>query len=680
MSKRFTVEAVFKAIDKFTAPVSKMQNSISKFTRRTTANLKKIDRGLSSITQGFRRFAVGATIATALTGAAMADVIRTGAQFEQTIVNAGARFVGMTKAGKLNEEQLKLITEAAREVGRTTEFTATAAASALNSFAKEGRSVKDAITALPSIMNLATVAEVDLMTAVNIATKTMGAFNIEATDMDRVVNVLALSANRGNTTIVDMFEAIRQGGAIANQAGADIETTTALIAKLADAGVDASIAGTAIKRISLSLVAPRGEQGRVLRDLLGVETFDETKNKAREMIDVVKDIGIALEKIPKRDRLAVTDRLFGKIGLAGALVFIQQAKAVGKLRDQLKGASKHADGKGVAAEMAEIMRGTVLGQLKELNSAVESVKISIFELSKGAFGTLIKSATEWVRLNEKWIALKVGAAFRAIFSNADTIKKWGIAIAAGVTAFLALVVAVKSSLLVMTAFNLLMSANPIFLVIIAITSLIAVISTIVIWFDTWTEWLRNLSGWWKILGLAILAIMSPIAAFIAIVAIIIASWDELTKFFEDLFFEIFVLFDKWDKQVREFTRGLGDSIVSGIKDAFRIALNLLDEVKLKFLDAQALFASGEGLADIGRQMSVIEMQIKGRNAPENEGGAGGAGGRALVTPQQQLARTLEEKRTLEKTELTIKDETGRASFSGSGAAPSSIKLMQSGSF
>ena len=44
MAGRFSVEAVFKAVDRVTAPVTKMQNKIGKFTRSVERNLRKVNK------------------------------------------------------------------------------------------------------------------------------------------------------------------------------------------------------------------------------------------------------------------------------------------------------------------------------------------------------------------------------------------------------------------------------------------------------------------------------------------------------------------------------------------------------------------------------------------------------------------------------------------------------------
>jgi hypothetical protein len=75
---RFSVEAVFKAVDKVTAPVSRMQNRIGKLTRSMTRGLKRADRQVSKITASLRgvagaalRFG-GAAVAAGLAATALA--------------------------------------------------------------------------------------------------------------------------------------------------------------------------------------------------------------------------------------------------------------------------------------------------------------------------------------------------------------------------------------------------------------------------------------------------------------------------------------------------------------------------------------------------------------------------------------------------------------------------------
>lgn len=55
MAGRFSVEAVFKAVDRITAPVSRMQNRVGKFTRAMERGLRKVNRVLGKLTRGLAK-------------------------------------------------------------------------------------------------------------------------------------------------------------------------------------------------------------------------------------------------------------------------------------------------------------------------------------------------------------------------------------------------------------------------------------------------------------------------------------------------------------------------------------------------------------------------------------------------------------------------------------------------
>lgn len=67
MAGRFSIEAVFKAVDKVTAPVSRMQNRIGKMTRGMARGLRSANRVLDKFTRGLKT-AGKASIVVAATG------------------------------------------------------------------------------------------------------------------------------------------------------------------------------------------------------------------------------------------------------------------------------------------------------------------------------------------------------------------------------------------------------------------------------------------------------------------------------------------------------------------------------------------------------------------------------------------------------------------------------------
>lgn len=470
---RYTLEAVFKAVDRFTAPVNRMQNRIGRFTRGTEAALTRLSRRTDGLVRSMKGVGLAAVASFALIGTAAADVIRTGAEFEQTVVNAAARLPGQVTKGTEAYKELEL---AARKVGATTEFTASQSASALNFLIMAGFDAKAAMAALPGVVDLATASNTDLATATDIASDSLGAFGLLTKDtaqlqanLARVNDVLVISSNRANMTIGQMFEALKTGAPIARKAGADVETTATLIAKMADAGIKGQRAGTALKNIFLAIGAPTSQAAQVMRRL-GVEVADADGNM-RDALSVLEDFQNKFKDLSETGQLSVTDAIFGKIPIAAAINLIDSA---GESMREFRQAIYEAGGE--STRIADIMRDTVLGRMKTLFSAIESVKISFFTLSEGPLTKAVDRMTEYVRANEEFIALKMADALVYLIENFDkivtTLKNVGIAAASLVAVNLGL----KAVTLTMAILNGVLLANPIVLILTSIIVLVGLLS------------------------------------------------------------------------------------------------------------------------------------------------------------------------------------------------------------
>ena len=62
MAGRFSVEAVFKAVDRITAPVTRMQNRLGKFTRAMKRGFRSVQRVVGKLAKSFKRLTIPATI------------------------------------------------------------------------------------------------------------------------------------------------------------------------------------------------------------------------------------------------------------------------------------------------------------------------------------------------------------------------------------------------------------------------------------------------------------------------------------------------------------------------------------------------------------------------------------------------------------------------------------------
>lgn len=596
MAGRFSIEAVFKAVDRVTAPVSRMQNRVGKFTRSMSRGFRRVEKAAISMARGIKRGMQASTVALVAFGAAAINVIGVGAEFGRAIGSAAAKFPEQIQRGT---QAFKDLEEAARAVGRTTEFTSTQAAQALNFLAKAGFSAEFSMRILGDVVDFATASEIGLAEAADIASDALGAFGLDSKDvakklegMRRVMDVMSLTANSTNVNVSELFESIRDGAPIAATAGVSVETFAAAMGFLASNGIKASKAGTAAKNITLALAGVGNKAAEVFQKL-GISLADNN-GKLRDQFDVMDDLRAKLKSFTQQEQVGLMTAIFGKIPIAAASKLL--ADTTGKVRELRK---EFENASGSAQRTAAFIRDDVKGSLDGLNSAVESVKISIFSLQEGPLKEAVDRMTDWVRANEEAIATGIGDFILLIADNFEEIVSTIASVAKGIAVFIALTLVLKTIIGVLTVINLLMAANPLTLMVLGVLALIAAGVALVTWIDD-----------------------------------ISAGFDKLPAAIK------FVL----------------------------LPLNLMIKA-IKFLKDNAGVITGAA--------SKLGGFLGFGGADETEAEAAAAAAPTVVSPQERVARSIEERRETSTAEVTIRDETQRAEVTGGKLGPA-VQLLPSG--
>lgn len=437
MAGRFKVETIFRAIDQMTAPVRRMEKGVGKFVQKIERGFKRMAFRVKKFAAGLKRMAFSGALSLTAFGLAMKNVILIGADFGRTIGSAAVRFPGQIKRGTA---AFKALEDAAREAGRTTEFTATEAAQGLLFFAKAGFTANFAAKALKETIDFATAAEIEFAEAASFASDTLGAFNLRSVDADkqmtglrRVMDTMTMAASSANMTVGDLFESISKGGPLANTAGASIETFAALTAVLANSSVKGSEAGTALRNGMMSLAGVGFEAKKVFGALnIALENNDGT---LRDQLDVLDDLRGRWKGFSEQQRIAISNAIFGKRTIGAANIMLgEQGKEIRKLRKEYEAQT------GASRKMAEFIRSDVRGSLDMMNSAIESVKLTLFSMNEGPLKDTIDKFTEWIRLNEQDIAQgitdgisKIVEGFKFIKDNRKEIVDTFVSIADAVT-------------------------------------------------------------------------------------------------------------------------------------------------------------------------------------------------------------------------------------------------------
>ncbi|MBC8869190.1 MAG: phage tail tape measure protein [Planctomycetes bacterium] len=321
-------------------------------------------------------------------------------------------------------EAFDALNEKAKELGRSTSFTAAQVAGAMVSLGRAGFASDEIDASIADMLNLARATGTELPEAAEIAAASLRSFGLAANEMGRVADVMTATANNAALTLTDLGESMKLAAPIADEFGLSIEETALAIGTLANFGIKGTMAGTGLRQIMLQLSDPAI---RKRLEGLGVslDSFGAT----------MLDIGRVSQDMTGTERLAFLKELFGQRA-AGAGAKLGK-EAFEKLADAIDNAA------GTAAKTAKIMDSGLGGSFRRLWSAVEGTAIALGGVVAGPlkqFADLIAPIAigfaQWIEANRGLVTAIVattaaaGLLGVAIFGVGAAITVLGIVVSA----------------------------------------------------------------------------------------------------------------------------------------------------------------------------------------------------------------------------------------------------------
>lgn len=332
----------------------------SKSTGAWKENLANIGKALGTIGSMATK-AIGAA-AGAVTSFA-AKSVQAGMSFDSSMSQVAAT-MGTTV------DQISDLRDFAMDMGASTAFSATEAADALNYMALAGYNSEEAMTALPTVLNLAASGGIDLASASDMVTDAQSALGLSMEESAELVDKMAKTASKSNTSVSQLGSAILTiGGTAKNLAGGTTELATAL-GILADNGVKGAEGGTALRNIILSLSAPTEKAAAVMTSL-GVSAYDSFGN-LRPLEDTFTDLNNSLSQLTQEEQTNALSNIFNKVDLKSVSALLANT---GERFDELSGYINNAAG--AAQEMASVQLDNLEGDITLFKSALEGAQIAI---------------------------------------------------------------------------------------------------------------------------------------------------------------------------------------------------------------------------------------------------------------------------------------------------------------
>ncbi|MGH0945214.1 phage tail tape measure protein [Bacillus mycoides] len=446
-----------KAQQKLRAEYKKNQQAITQFNRDLRGSRSLSNNVASGMIKSFK--AVGATLLAAFSVRAIARffdrAIESFATFEQAMAGVKA-FTGATG------EEFQKLEEDARRLGETTVFTATEVANLQTEFAKKGFDTQEILNATEATLALAAATQEDLVTSAEVASNTLRAYGLDAAETSKVTDIMAASFTSSALDLEKFREAQKLIGPIAKAANVDLETTTAVLSKLADKGISGSIAGTSLRNLLISMANPASKLSKRLG--LVVNSGDDLI----KAFDVAKEKGIDL---------AEAAELTGKRAVT-AFSSLAADSGLDVLRENLENST------GAAQEMADIQLDTVQGGFKLLTSATEGMFIALGEKLKPTIQAVTSTFINWITWLKdnistviRWGKFLAGlGASMAVFRvttilSARASAAWAARQSLAAAANAAMSGSLVAGTTAMRAFNAAVAANPIGAVLTAVTLL-----------------------------------------------------------------------------------------------------------------------------------------------------------------------------------------------------------------
>ena len=700
MATKYAIETVYKLIDNITMPLDKIGIKGKTVGRALKNEFTKTEQQLANIGTKLKSFAKGAALAgVALVGVGIGVAAKQFIDYDAAVTGATAKFKDLDITSADYKDNLKAVGKVARDVAAVTEFNAVDTAGALDKMAMAGLTSKQSMALLAGTTNLATAAGADLTTAVDIATDALGAFGLMTEDekalegnLNRLSDVMAKTTNMFNTDIGGFFESAKMGAATFTSTGQSLEDFSAMVGVMASSGIKGSESGTQLRNMMLSLASP-SKTATMALDRMGIKTTDAQGNFLN-IIDILGQFEKGMKGMGDAEKAAALTDIFGKRTVTGVtLLLAEGTEGLKKYSKELQNAG------GTAANVAAAMRGSLANRIEVLKSALTELGFKFVDAFAAKGGKAIESFTtvitnfdptpiiDFLKTAFSVIGKVVGFLWKMRIVIISLVIAWGLYKAAMIAAVvisgvMGMVRAVQTLMsaqqgmnAVQAIFNVLLTANPVGVIIVALAALIAIIILCVKHWDDITAAMARGWDWVKKNQEAMLGIIAVFTGpFGFIISIVREFWNE------------------WDRITQAFTNG---GIIAGLK---QIGATILSALLAPLQGIFELIAKvpyiGEPFKAMAGDIDKFRDTIKGVDGAEainkaqgtvSYGGVGqaGMGGSAPelapISPAQQVAYYSRQD-SYQHAEISVRAEQGTQARISKPPKSPAFNLVASGSY
>lgn len=335
-----------------------------------------------------------------------AAALKSGIDFESAMSQVAAT-MGTTT------DKIQNLSKFAQNMGATTAFSATQAAEGLNVLAQSGLTAEEQMKALPEVLNLAAAGNLSLADSSTYVVGTLKGFGKGMDYAKRVTDLVAKGATMANTDVRGLGTALSSSSATAKSYGQNMDSVTLSLLRLAEQNITGEEAATALNRAMMDLYTPTSTAKKAL-DELGVSVYDAQGN-ARDFNDVVDEINRKLSGMSEEEQNAYKNTIFTTYGLqAFNKMTVSSIEKVNDFKEGLKDANDSA------LKQAQTQIDNLKGDIILFKSALEGAGIVISNVLipniRNFIQWLTNVVTKFNKLSEEQqdLIIKIGLFIGAI--------------------------------------------------------------------------------------------------------------------------------------------------------------------------------------------------------------------------------------------------------------------------
>lgn len=306
---------------------------------------------------------------------------------------------------------------------------------------KRGYTSEAALGSMKSMLEAARASGDDFNDVVQSSSQVLDAFGLQGKtaaeqmrNTDRVVNSMAYSADMTATSFKDLGVAMSYVSASASQAGFSVEETSAAIGILSNSGVEASKAGTGLRKVINSILAPTDNAQAALQKVgLSIDDFKKKDGSLKSMADIFKLINDHTKDLGKADKGAFFKALFGTTGQQAGTILAQSMDSMAKgnknLEELTANVKKAEKGNGYVHELATKNMQSTQMEMKKLKMNIQDIAINLGNKLLPAVNDVAKAVSDWVGSKDGQKAIgdfsnSVSSAGRAVGRHSKSILQF----------------------------------------------------------------------------------------------------------------------------------------------------------------------------------------------------------------------------------------------------------------